>query len=129
MKKFIAILLAMVLVVGLVACGDEAKVEKFVKEHGQEFSDGVAQGFSSSGMSCDATMEAKGDGVVVKICVDQFDDIDASTKAIAQANMNNTASSFQSSLKAIQNEEPAVKFMEVQLCECDGDLIAKVTVR
>lgn len=129
MKKFIAILLAMVLVVGLVACSKEAKVEKFVKEHGQEFSDGVAQGFSSSGMTCDATMEAKGDGIVVKICVDQFDDIDASTKAVVQANMNNTSASFQSTLREIQKEESAVQFMEVQLCECDGDLIAKVTIR
>lgn len=129
MKKFVAILLAVVLVLGLVACSKEAKVEKFVKEYGQEFSDGVAQGFSSSGMSCKATMEAKGDGVVVKICVDQFDDIDASTKAIAQANLNNTVSSLQPSLKAIQEKESAVQFMEVQLCEADGDLIAKVTVR
>ena len=129
MKKLVAILLAVVLVLGLVACSKEAKVEKFVKEHGQEFSDGVAQGFSSSGMSCKATMEAKGDGIVVKICVDQFDDIDASTKAIAQANLNNTVSSLQPSLKAIQEKESAVQFMEVHLCEADGDLIAKVTVR
>ena len=129
MKKFVAILLAVVLVLGLVACSKEAKVEKFVKEHGQEFSDGVAQGFSSSGMSCKATMEAKGDGVVVKICVDQFDDIDASTKAIAQSSLNNTVSSLQPTLKAIQEKESAVQFMEVHLCEADGDLIAKVTVR
>lgn len=129
MKKLVAILLAVVLVLGLVACSKEAKVEKFVKEYGQEFSDGVAQGFSSSGMSCNATMEAKGEGVVVKICVDQFDDIDASTKALAQSSLNNTVSSLQPSLKAIQEKESAVQFMEVHLCEADGDLIAKVTVR
>ena len=129
MKKFIAILLAMVLVVGLVACSKEAKVEKFVKEHGKEFSDGVAQGFSSSGMTCRATMEAKGEGVVVKIMIDQFDDLDAETKALAQASMNSASATLKQSLTAIQNEEEAVQFMEVQMCEKDGDLIASVTVR
>ena len=129
MKRFIALLLAMVLVVALVACGNKDKVKKFVDKYGEEFSAGVAEGFSSSGMTCKATMTAKDDGVVVKIRVDNLDDVDATTKAAVQSSLSASTASFKESLTEIQKKESAVKFMELQLCEEDGDLIAKVTVR
>ena len=144
MKRILALLLAVVMVVGLVACGNKdedkktgdnaapannPKIEAFVKEQGQTFVDGVAQGFSSSGMTCKATIEAKGEGILVKICIDGVDNVPEENKTAMQENIESTATALSSSLAALKNEVPEIQFMELHLCEQDGDLLAKTTIK
>ena len=144
MKKILALLLAVVMVVGLVACGNKdedkksgdnaapannPKIEAFVKEQGQAFVDGVAQGFSGSGMTCKSSIEAKGEGVLVKIRIDGVDNISEEDKTAMQQNIDATGASLSSALATLKTAVPEIQFMELHLCEQDGDLLAKTTVK
>lgn len=147
MKKILALLLAVVMVVGLVACGNKdedkksgetggnaapannPKIEAFVKEQGQAFVDGVAQGFSGSGMTCKSSIEAKGEGVLVKIRIDGVDNISEEDKTAMQQNIDATSASLSSALASLKTAVPEIQFMELHLCEQDGDLLAKTTIK
>ena len=144
MKKILALLLAVVMVVGLVACGNKdedkksgdnaapannPKIEAFVKEQGQAFVDGVAQGFSGSGMTCKSSIEAKGEGVLVKIRIDGVDNISEEDKTAMQQNIDATGASLSSALATLKTAVPEIQFMELHLCEQDGDLLAKTTIK
>ena len=109
--------------------GANSKIQAYIDQNGASIVSAMEQGFvSSSGMTCKSTIEAKGDGVVIKFNVNELDNVPQENKNAVQTTLDASKSALALSLKEIQQEVPEIKSLEIYLCEKDGDLIAKVTV-
>lgn len=130
-KKVLVLMLSVMMLFTLVACETpEDKVAKYVEENGEEFVKGMEEGFiSSSGMTCTSSIKAEGRGFIIKINVDQFDNIPAETKTIVQNTYNEMKSTFDEALEEIQDEVPEVEYFVMYICEKDGDEIAVIDTR
>lgn len=129
MKKLLALLLSLLVVFSLVACGGSDAnddVADYVDEHGDELLDDLEEGFSTTGMDCESSIKASGDGVEVKIKIGGIDDLSKDQKEQIQDTYDNMDSTWEAALEEIQDEESAVKFLRIIVCEEDGDKIATI---
>lgn len=105
------------------------KIQAFVDgQQGQAFVDGIAQGFSSSGMTCTSTLQAKGNGIVVAICINELDNVPQETKDAMQANTATMGDSLKAALGTLTAVVPEIEFMQLHICDKDGDILASTTV-
>ena len=101
-----------------------------MNEQGQAFLDGLEQGFSStSNMTCNSTIEAKGNGIVVKMLINELENVSQSDKAAMQDTMPSMASDLKPALDTLKTIVPELQFMELHICEKDGDILASITVQ
>ena len=166
MKKLLVLLLALLMVVSLFACGasdddrredrdrptsqraeketDEVEepteptveepaaegneaVAAYVENYGHIFVESLESSFSSSGqMTCTSTIEAKDNGILVKININELEDLTDEMKAAMQEAYDALSETFLACLEELQLEEPAIAFLEIHVCEADGDLIATI---
>ena len=143
MKKIIALMLALVLALGLVACGaagsgDKApakdpaqeKIEKFVEENKKELLESMEASFAtSSGMTCTSSIKVEGKGFVIQININEMEDIDADTKALLQEIYDGMGDVFKGSLEQMQTELPELEYFKVLVCEKDGDVLATIEAK
>ena len=106
----------------------DPKIQAFVNEQGQAFVDGVAQGFAGSGMTCKASIEAKGNGVVVVISINELENVSQADKDAMQANMPTVEASLKTALATLTAVVPEIKFMQLHICDKNGDVLASGTV-
>ena len=141
MKRALALILALVLCLALVACGNEEKEEagnptnaanskivEFMRENGDEFVESLESGFATSGMTCKSSYKVVGNGLEVTICINELNNVDSATKKAMQDAYTAMASTFEQALKMFQQEVPELKSMTLRICEKDGDLLADVKV-
>lgn len=134
MKKIIALLLSLMLVFSLAACGgsdkadvDNSKIKEYVAEHKSELTASMEQSFAASaGLSCDSDIEVKGMGFVISINIHGLDDVPAEQKAQMKEAYDGMSSLFESSLELMQKDLPELEYYQVDVCEEDGDLLASI---
>lgn len=141
MKRALALILALVLCLALVACGNEEKEEAgnpttganstivaFMKENGDAFLENLESGFKVSGMTCKSSYQVVGNGLVVTICVNELNNVDSATKDAMQEAYTAMASTFDQALKMLQQEITELESLTIRVCEKDGDLLADLKV-
>ena len=134
MKKLISIVLILVLALSLVACGgsekkDSDKVREYVDKHGADLCTIMEQSITQgSGMTCTSKIKAVGSTIVFDININELDNLTAAQRSEIQANYDAQSSSMSSALKQMQTELPELSGMTINVCEGDGDFIAKLVI-
>ena len=135
MKKVLSLILVAVLCLSLVACGGKkqegsgpnAAVVEFVKENKSELLESMEESFAtSSGMTCTSDIEVVGSGIVISININEFDNIPKETKDLLQETYDAMSGAFEGMLSDLQKEIPEVTFMQINVCEKDGDVLATI---
>ena len=138
MKKIIALTLALVLSLGLIACGastpapvetkaKNAEIIEFVEKNKSELLKTMEESFAtSSGMTCTSDIYVEGMGFVIVLNISEFDDLDDASKAMLQQIYDAMSGTFDSALATMQQELPDLEYFEIQICDTDGDLIATI---
>ena len=132
MKKLLAILLVLVFCFSLVACGGgntaaNAKIVEYVEKNEDELIDSMEQAFAkSSGMTCDSSIKVEGMGFIIKININELEDVDSSIKAQLQSTYDSMSSTFEPLLEQMQTELAELEYFEIDVCDKNGDLLATV---
>lgn len=128
MKKLFALALAVLMLVSMVACAsDNEVVQNYVDRHGDELIPAMEQSFATaSGMTCQSTIEADGNGIVVRININELNDLSSEQKEVFQNTYDAMGGVLDSSLSAMQQEVPEIEYFEIVICEADGDEIATI---
>ena len=135
MKKVLSLILVAVLCLSLVACGGKkqegsgpnAAVTKFVNENKSELLESMEESFAtSSGMTCTSDIEVIGSGIVISIKINELDNIPKETKDLMQEVYDAMSGTFEGMLSDLQKEIPEVTFMQINVCEKDGDVLATI---
>ena len=135
MKKVLSLILVAVLCLSLVACGGKkqessgpnAAVVEFVNENKSELLESMEESFAtSSGMTCKSDIEVIGSGIVISININELDNIPKETKDFMQETYDAMSGTFEGMLSDLQKEIPEVTFMQINVCEKDGDVLATI---
>ena len=135
MKKVLSLILVAVLCLSLVACGGKkqessgpnAAVVEFVNENKSELLESMEESFAaSSGMTCTSDIEVVGSGIVISININELDNIPKETKDLMQEVYDAMSGTFEGMLSDLQKEIPEVTFMQINVCEKDGDVLATI---
>ena len=133
MKKIIAILMTLTLLLGLVACGgsgsnsDAKKVAAYVDENRSVLLSTMEQSFAgSSGMTCPSSLEAEGCGIVIDININELSGVDANTKAQLQAAYDSMGDAWDAMFDELKKELPEVEYLVINVNEKDGTNLASI---
>ena len=139
MKKIIALTLALVLSLGLIACGastpapvetkaKNAEIIEFVEKNKSDLLKTMEESFAtSSGMTCTSDIKVEGMGFIISININELENIDDATKTLMQETYDAMGDIFTQSLSLFQQDLPTLEYYQVQVCEKDGDLLATIT--
>lgn len=124
MKKIIVGFIAFVMILGLVACNQSAedKVAGYVDEAEEKLEEMFGKDL------VDFSVRAEGCGIIVDMKFKDIDDVSAEQKRQIQSTYDSMDSTFESMLDEMQEEVPEMEYMVMNVCEKDGDLIAKVEI-
>lgn len=138
MKKLGVLALVLVMALSFAACskdegsstsGGQTEVEKYVAENASALASGFEQGFvGSSGIDCDTKVTANGNDIIFTVCIDGYDNLSSSDKSTMQAAFDSMNSELKEAFSGVKTEIPSVKGLIINICEEDGDKIAKVEI-
>ena len=135
MKKVLSLILVAVLCLSLVACGGKKQessgpnpaVVEYVNENKSVLLESMEESFAtSSGMTCTSDIEVIGSGIVISININELDNIPRETKDLMQEVYDAMSGTFEGMLSDLQKEIPEVTFMQINVCEKDGDVLATI---
>lgn len=132
MKKLLAILLVLVFCFSLVACGgseaaSNAKIAEYIEKNEDDLIEGFESSFaSSSGMTCSSSIKVEGMGFIIKININELENVESSIKAQLQSTYDSMDSTFEPLLEQMQEELPELEYFEIDVCDKNGDLLATV---
>ncbi len=101
-------------------------VEDFVETFGDVFLYSFETAFTSEGMTCKTDIKAEGNGIVITVKIDHFENVDAATKAQLQKYYNEDVS-FEASLNALKPTVPNLEYLKFVICDKNGDVLAIAT--
>ena len=136
LPKLLCLLLILAMAVSFAGCGNgenaaddpAAKaVAAYVEEHKSELNSGIAESFAqSSGMECESKIYADGTKIVIDLNVIGLNDVPADQKELMQEAYDSLSETFDGMVSDMQKEIPEVTGLVINVCEEDGDLLAKV---
>lgn len=129
MKKALSMVLVVLMCLTFAACGgsgDADAVAAYVDAHRAEILSSFEEGFSVSGMTCTSSVVAEGTGFVVKVNIDQLNDLDSATANMMQQTYDAMSSTFDGMLETMKQELPELTYFVFDICEADGDTIATI---
>ena len=130
MKKIFAIALVLVMMLSLVACGNDSKSDKvkaYVEDNKAVLLSSMEQSFaSSSGMTCTSSIRVDGCGIVIDININELDGLGDAEKKLMQEIYDSLDAQFDLAFDQMQKELPELEFFTVNVNEGDGDNIAVV---
>ena len=130
MKKILAIALVLVMMLSLVACGNDSdadKVAAYVNKNKAVLLSSMEESFAgSSGLTCTSDIKAVGCGIVIDININELDNVDASVKATMQETYDSMSGYFDIMLTSLQKELPEVDSITINVNEIDGDPVASI---
>jgi len=138
MKKFIALLLVLVLGLSLIACATtnapaetkakNAEIVEYVEKNKAELLSTMEESFAtSSGMTCTSDIKVEGMGFVFTIKINELEGLDDAMKALMQEIYDGMGDVFDQSLTLFQKDLPSLEYYQVLVCEKDGDVVATIT--
>ncbi len=108
---------------------DNEKIKEFIEENEDELLGAMEESFAtSSGMTCTSSIEVEGNGFIIKININELDNIDAETKQTMKEAYDSMGSTFDGLLDNMKTELPELEYFEIDVCEKDGDLLAPIVV-
>ncbi len=126
MKKLLAIVVVLIMCLSVVACSGGNAVEKYINENKAELISSFESSFESSGLTCDTDIYAEGNGMVIDVKINEFDDLDSATKDLLQETYDSMGSVFDAALEEMQKELPELESLKINVCEKDGDVAAVI---
>lgn len=111
-----------------VASPDAESVATYVEENREELCRSFENGFSSSGLSCEATVRAEGTNIILDAKINSINNLNEEEKQAIQTSLDNTKATLQDSFSTVKEEIPGLDSMILNICEADGDLLATVTL-
>ena len=130
MKKIFAMALVLVMMLSLVACGNDSKSDKvkaYVEDNKAVLLSGMEQSFaSSSGMTCTSSIRVDGCGIVIDININELDGMGDAEKKMLQDIYDSMDAQFDLAFDQMQKELPELEFFTVNVNERDGDNVAVV---
>ena len=130
MKKIFAIALVLVMMLSLVACGNDSKSDKvkaYVEDNKAVLLSSMEQSFaSSSGMTCTSSIRVDGCGIVIDININELDGMGDAEKKLLQDIYDSMDAQFDLAFDQMQKELPELEFFTVNVNERDGDNVAVV---
>ena len=130
MKKIFAIALVLVMMLSLVACGNDSKSDKvkaYVEDNKAALLSSMEQSFaSSSGMTCTSSIRVDGCGIVIDININELDGMGDAEKKLLQDIYDSMDAQFDLAFDQMQKELPELEFFTVNVNERDGDNVAVV---
>lgn len=136
MKKFLSLLMVLVLAISLVACGDSEgeamsadakKVADFVNAHRAELLENFESSFTSGGLTCTSSIRASGTTFIIDVNVNELYDLDAETKAQLQSTFDSMDGVFDQLLPLMQQDLPELTAFTVNVRDRDGNQLASIT--
>lgn len=146
-KKLLALLLSVVMMFSLFACSDlgndddddsgsskkskaEAKIEEYVEKEGDEVLADLESSFTgTSGLTCRSTIKADGLGIVIRININELDNVPQETKDAMQDAYDDNIETFEEALGMLQEELPEVEKLTIYVCDKDGEELAKIVAK
>ena len=108
---------------------DIEKIKNFIEENEDELLGAMEESFAtSSGMTCTSSIKVEGNGFIIKININELDNIDAETKQAMKDAYDSMDSTFDALLDNMKTELPELEYFEIDVCEKDGDLLAPIVV-
>ena len=138
-KRISALVLVIIMAFSFSACSgdkeqttdttkEQTELQKYVEEHGGEFVDSFKEGFETSGLKCDATVEANGNILIMNVSMAELNDVPEYVKSVIQASLDESKSSLTTSFAEIKKQVPSLEGVKVNFNEGDGDSIAVVEI-
>ena len=84
---------------------------------------------NSSGMTCSSSIEVIGNGFVIRLNINELNNIDSNTKAQMQTAYDSMSGTFSGMLDDLQTEVPELEYFTIHVCEADGDILATINAR
>jgi len=103
-----------------------SSVESYVKLYGASFLEGFESGFTQSGLTCKSDIKAEGNGIIVTINIDQFENVDDATKQQMQSSYDSSSDSFNAAFEIIKTSAPDVEYLKLIICDKNGDVLSTV---
>ena len=107
---------------------DAEKVADYVAANSATIISNFEYGFSASGMTCNSTIEAVGTGIHLKVCINEIDNLTEDQKAVMQDTFDQGDASLDAGFEEIQAEIPELTYIQLEICEVDGDKVAVVKI-
>lgn len=130
MKRLIAATLVVLMIFTLAACGakdNSAKIQAYIDQSGTELIESLEASFATaSGMTCTSSIKVEGNGFIIAININEFDNVDEAIKTQMQTAYDSMQGTFDGMLTDLRAEVPEVEYFKIQVCEKDGDVIATI---
>jgi len=138
-KKISALVLVIIAAFSFSACSnmkeqitdpakEQTELEKYVEEHQEEFIDSFNEGFETSGLECDATVEASGNILIIDVSMAEFNDVPEDVKSVIQASLDESKSSLAPFFAEIKKQVTSLEGVKVNFKEADGESVATIDV-
>lgn len=106
---------------------DAEKVADYVAANGDDILAAFDAGFSGSGLTTTSTIEAVGTGIVLKICINELDNLTDDQRTAMQSSFNQLSASLGSGFDGVQAEIPELTYIKFDICEKNGTTIIDFT--
>ena len=130
-KKIGALVLVIIMAFSFSACSnmkEQTELQKYVEEHGGELIDSFKEGFETSGMKCDATVEADSNILIMNVSMAELNDVPEEIKSVIQTSLDESKSSLAPSFAEIKKQVSSLESVKINFNEADGDSIATIEV-
>ncbi len=138
-KRIGALVLVIIMAFSISACSGEkeqitdftkeqTELEKYVEEHGGEFIDSFKEGFETSGLKCEATIEANGNILIMNVSMAELNEVPEDVKSVIQASLDESKSSLAPSFAEIKKQVSSLESVKINFNETDGDPVATIEV-
>ena len=106
---------------------NSSAVKDYVEANKYTILSSMEQSFAtSSGMTCTSSIDVQGNGFIIKLNINELDNIDSATKAQMQSAYDSMSGTFSGMLDDMKKEIPELEYFKIQVCEVDGDLLATI---
>lgn len=105
-----------------------SQVAKFVEENKADLLTSMEESFAtSSGYTCTSDIRVEGNGFIISININEFDNMDQSVKDQLQTTYDGMAATFEDLLTQLQQLVPGLEYYTIEVNEVDGDNLAIIT--
>jgi len=107
---------------------DADSLQDYVEAYGDTLASAMEEMAASSGLNSTVSVDASDNGIVITFCFEDLDNLTDEEKQTVQEAYDEMSAAFSDSLDELQVELPGLEYLEIVVCEKDGDVIATLRV-